>query len=57
MSISYKMGSKIFGSDEKGASVLDSSIYSGKPRDAAASKVRQNLLSINGRNFEPENQV
>ena len=37
--------------------VPDSIVYNEKPRAAAASKVRQNFLPINGREFGPSNQV
>ena len=37
--------------------VPDSIVYNEKPRAAAASKVRQNFLPINGREFTPSNQV
>ncbi len=57
MSVSYKIDSQNFGNDEKGASVPNSIIYSGKPRTATASKVRHNFLPINGRQFSPANQV
>ena len=37
--------------------VPDNIVFSEKPRAAAASKVRQNFLPINGRTFSPSNQV
>ncbi len=37
--------------------VPDSIVYNEKPRAAAASKVRQNFLPINGREFSPSNHV
>ncbi len=37
--------------------VPNSIVYHEKPRAAAASKVRQNFLPINGREFGPSNQV
>ncbi len=37
--------------------VPDNIVLSETPRAAAASKVRQNFLPINGRTFSPSNQV
>ena len=39
------------------SSVPDTIVYNDKPRASTASKVRQNFLPINGRNFRPSNQV
>jgi hypothetical protein len=39
------------------SSFPDTIVYSEKPRAASASKVRQNFLPINGREFSPINQV
>ena len=37
--------------------VPDTIVYIEKPRAATASKIRQNFLPINGREFSPSNQV